>query len=375
MKTVFYKTLFAFTSITLIFFSSKAQIVYTDVTPDSTIFSPTGSYSLSLDLNNDGTSDFKFTVTSGISHCSPEGNGHQSSANVTPLSGSKTANSGGLPSALQESEIIDSLLTWSSGSNEVLKSKQSGSFCFGSSGKWPSFNDRYLGLKISSGGNVYYGWARLSVYADGFSSSITIKDYAYNSIPNQSILAGQTCPPQSLIIANGPTTFCLGDSVTLTSANSGTNLSYKWKLNGSNISGATNKNYTAKVAGKYKLKVTDNTNACTSTSAVVTVKVPCKVMNENLADEDDVLRVYPNPSSTPCVISFSILQTSNVSLKIFDVEGRLIRTLANEPMSAGTHEITWDAHDANGNEASAGIYLLKLQTPGEIETVRLSLVK
>jgi hypothetical protein len=325
-------------------------------------------------LNNDGTSDFKFTVSSGIIRCGREDYYQESSANVTPLNGSKTANSGGFPSALQESEIIDSSLTWSGGSNEVLRYK-SGSWCIGSSGNWTSSDDRYLGLKILSDDKIYYGWARLSVFVTGYVASITIKDYAYNSVPDQSILAGQTCPPQAVIIANSSTTFCAGDSVILSSTNDGSNLSYKWKLNGSNISGATNKNYTAKVAGKYKLKVTDNTNACTSTSAVVKVKVPCKVMNENLAGEGDALRVYPNPSSTSCVISFSILQSSKVSLKLFDLEGRLIRTLANENMSEGEHTITWNSRDENGNKVNAGIYLLKLQAASEIETVRLSVVK
>src|SRR4029077_17918600 len=120
------------------------------------------------------------------------------------------------------------------------------------------------------------------------------------------------------------------------------------KLNGSNISGGTNKSYTAKVAGKYKVNVKDNTNGCSATSALVKVKVPCRMTNENLNRDENILACYPNPFSQSTTISFSLSQSEHVSLKIFDVEGRLIRTLVNDVMSAGMHELTWNVRDENG---------------------------
>ncbi len=87
------------------------------------------------------------------------------------------------------------------------------------------------------------------------------------------------------------------------------------------------------------------------------------------------LKSYPNPFSTSTTISFSLAQSENASLKIFDMEGRLIRVLANDAMSEGTHLLTWDVRDENGNAVTAGIYFLKMQTANESETIRLSVVK
>ena len=58
------------------------------------------------------------------------------------------------------------------------------------SGQWINTADGYLGLKLISGSSIYYGWARLRVAR--FVTSFTIMDYAYNSTPNQFILAGDT---------------------------------------------------------------------------------------------------------------------------------------------------------------------------------------
>ena len=58
------------------------------------------------------------------------------------------------------------------------------------SGLWNNVIDKYVALKIQVSANIYYGWARLDVGNFGF--PITIKDYAYNSIPDQPIFAGQT---------------------------------------------------------------------------------------------------------------------------------------------------------------------------------------
>jgi len=76
--------------------------------------------------------------------------------------------------------------------------------------------------------------------------------------------------PPATITAGGPTTFCSGGNVIL-SANTGTGLTYQWKLNLANIAGATASNYTAAQSGNYTAVVT---NACGSnTSNIITVTV------------------------------------------------------------------------------------------------------
>ena len=86
-------------------------------------------------------------------------------------------------------------------------------------------------------------------------------------------------------------------------------------------------------------------------------------------------KCYPNPIATSTTISFTLPFAQNISLDILDVNGRLIRTPANEQMSAGIHTLTWNARDENGNEVSDGIYFLRMQTESEVKTRAVSVTR
>jgi hypothetical protein len=60
-------------------------------------------------------------------------------------------------------------------------------------GKWASVNNEYLGLKFKIHGKTHYGWARLNVtyMPQGHSITATLTGYAYETIPNQGLRAGQ----------------------------------------------------------------------------------------------------------------------------------------------------------------------------------------
>lgn len=172
------------------------NIIYIDVNPDSTIrANPSQQYS--LDLNNDGVSDFTFSVYGGMTRCSGICSGIQTNVAVSPISGSrnKIEVDGGIPSyplALDTLSVIDNSDLWSAASGQILRSRK---VCFCMSGiaygNWNNPTDKYLGLKLIKGTNTYYGWVRLSVNTSGPGAYLIIRDYAYNSISNKAILAGQ----------------------------------------------------------------------------------------------------------------------------------------------------------------------------------------
>ncbi len=89
--------------------------------------------------------------------------------------------------------------------------------------------------------------------------------------PSQLVSVTVNILPTSAISVSGPTTFCSGNSVTLTT-NSGTGFSYQWKNNGVNIPSATSQSYIATVSGNYTVLVTNN-NGCSVTSAATIVTV------------------------------------------------------------------------------------------------------
>ncbi|MBD3371021.1 T9SS type A sorting domain-containing protein [Candidatus Fermentibacteria bacterium] len=71
---------------------------------------------------------------------------------------------------------------------------------------------------------------------------------------------------------------------------------------------------------------------------------------------------YPNPFSTNAAIRFSVPRAGNVKLTVYDLSGRLVRTLVDGDMSAASHSIVWDGCDQSGNELGAGVYFCRLET-------------
>lgn len=79
---------------------------------------------------------------------------------------------------------------------------------------------------------------------------------------------------------------------------------------------------------------------------------------------------YPNPFNPTTTISFSLARATDVKLRIYNINGRLIRTIINEHKSAGEYNITFDA-----GGLSSGTYLYKLETEAGTITKKMVLIK
>jgi galactose oxidase-like protein/fibronectin type III domain protein len=74
----------------------------------------------------------------------------------------------------------------------------------------------------------------------------------------------------------------------------------------------------------------------------------------------------PHPFRAGGVIAFGVAQAGVVSLRVFDLRGRLVGTLVDGPVPAGRHEVAWDAHGV-----AAGVYFVQLRSGLESEQRRL----
>jgi hypothetical protein len=83
----------------------------------------------------------------------------------------------------------------------------------------------------------------------------------------------------------------------------------------------------------------------------------------------------PNPFNAELVIPFEMAAPGRVSLAVYDVRGRLVRSLVNETVGMGGHQIRWDGRDKSGQTASSGIYFVKFQSGSVSEVKRVTLVK
>ena len=64
-----------------------------------------------------------------------------------------------------------------------------------------------------------------------------------------------------------------------------------------------------------------------------------------------------------------------VSLRVFSVTGRLVRTLVDGPYPAGRGTVVWDGRDGDGRAAAAGVYLYRLSVDGREMNRKMMLVK
>ena len=167
---------------------AEAEIVFT---PTHTVLS---RGSLDIDLNHDGVVDF--TLYDGLHHTGIN-------TQVFRLYANPVHQGSGVEGASFRSVLA---LNGGSpiGSNQQFSGRLMGSFCSfnGTStvclgGNWLDVGDRYLGLKFTVKGKTHYGWARLNLtYGLQQGITATLTGYAYETIPDKSIIAGATKGPK-----------------------------------------------------------------------------------------------------------------------------------------------------------------------------------
>lgn len=169
--------------------AANAQIVYTDINPDTVIHD---SLFYNLDMDNNGQPELRFeTVTYQLSSGSVQFAvvgvlGNPNNATI----GSIYSTSYPFPFSMNNGDSISSTNTnWQAqtinGGVQYLGAVY-GSYTYAN---WLGVNDKYLGVRFRIGTNTHYGWVRLSVSPGA--DTITIKDYAYQTLPGVGITAGQ----------------------------------------------------------------------------------------------------------------------------------------------------------------------------------------
>jgi hypothetical protein len=71
---------------------------------------------------------------------------------------------------------------------------------------------------------------------------------------------------------------------------------------------------------------------------------------------------YPNPMNPTARIDFSLKESGRVTLRVFDVSGRLVTTLVDRVMEAGKHNVVWDGRDGRGRDMASAVYFYRIET-------------
>ena len=75
------------------------------------------------------------------------------------------------------------------------------------------------------------------------------------------------------------------------------------------------------------------------------------------------------------MIRFDLPQAERITLTIYDVAGRRVRTLVQDQWGVGSHEMVWDGLDDQGAAVDAGVYLYELRAGAFVQTKRMTLVR
>ncbi|MCK9996457.1 MAG: T9SS type A sorting domain-containing protein, partial [Candidatus Krumholzibacteria bacterium] len=84
---------------------------------------------------------------------------------------------------------------------------------------------------------------------------------------------------------------------------------------------------------------------------------------------------FPNPCNPITTIEFSLAKPQIASLKVFDIRGRLVRTLVHGEHAAGRYVVEWRGRDNRGAGVASGVYFVKMETDTGQWSHRLVLLK
>jgi hypothetical protein len=83
----------------------------------------------------------------------------------------------------------------------------------------------------------------------------------------------------------------------------------------------------------------------------------------------------PNPASSYATLRFALPREASIGLGVYDVGGRLVRTLATGVANAGQHGVTWNLLDRDGQRVPNGVYFARLAVDGQVRTQAIAVAR
>jgi len=83
----------------------------------------------------------------------------------------------------------------------------------------------------------------------------------------------------------------------------------------------------------------------------------------------------PNPFNPRTLIQYDLAEPAQVSLKVYNVRGRLVTTLEDGPQVRGRHQTIWLGQDNRGSKVASGVYFVKFKAAGQEYQQKVTLVR
>jgi hypothetical protein len=95
------------------------------------------------------------------------------------------------------------------------------------------------------------------------------------------------------------------------------------------------------------------------------------VVDSELPKATSLSQNFPNPFNPITRLKFSLKEKGHVSMRIYDVSGRLVRVLVNEVREAGSYEVAWDGANDGGRKTASGIYFCRMEAEDYERTLKM----
>lgn len=113
----------------------------------------------------------------------------------------------------------------------------------------------------------------------------------------------------------------------------------------------------------------------TGMSGFVQVEQPTSVDDETKKLDFRLEQNYPNPFNPNTRVSYALPKHSDVSIKIYDMLGREVKTLVNEFKNAGIHETTWNGENNYGTKVPSGTYIYVIKAGEFYQAKKMIMLK
>jgi choice-of-anchor B domain-containing protein len=110
---------------------------------------------------------------------------------------------------------------------------------------------------------------------------------------------------------------------------------------------------------------------------VLKFSIPTGIDGETdpLPETIELAQNYPNPFNPMTQIRFQLSEVAAVELSIYDMQGRLVRTLVDEIYGPGVHNVVWNGRDNYGQPVASGQYIYRLNSGRQVLSRTMTLVK
>ncbi len=137
----------------------------------------------------------------------------------------------------------------------------------------------------------------------------------------------------------------------------------------------TDTEYELNVLYYYRIAAVDLAGNVSGYSEIVSVVMLSLETDGLVPDEFTLHQNYPNPFNPITTLRYDLPKNSLVSITIYDIMGREVRTLVNQTQDAGFKSVIWNATNDYGKPVSAGVYLYQIQAGEFVQTKKMVLLK